>query len=108
MSQISNIKWGFSGAEVAYRAEKNTPLVRTFLSAIRKQGAKPRFVLKTGTCDMNVVGPVWDCPIVAYGPGDSSLDHTPDERINLSEYLQSAKILKSVLNQLMGVENDTR
>jgi LysW-gamma-L-lysine carboxypeptidase len=65
-------------------------------------------VLKTGTCDMNVVGPVWDCPIVAYGPGDSSLDHTPDERINLNEYLQSIEILKSVLSQSMGVEHDAR
>jgi LysW-gamma-L-lysine carboxypeptidase len=106
--QTSNVEWTFSGGEVAYRAEKNTPLVRAFLSAIRKQGAKPRFVLKTGTCDMNVVGPVWDCPIVAYGPGDSSLDHTPDERINLNEYLQSIEILKSVLSQSMGVEHDAR
>ena len=24
---------------------------------------------------VGVVGPVWQCPIVAYGPGDSSLDH---------------------------------
>ena len=36
---------------------------------------------------MNVVGPVWQCPILAYGPGDSSLDHTPHEQIELPEYL---------------------
>ena len=90
----------FSGAEVAFRAEKNTPLVRAFLASIRQAGGRARFVLKTGTSDMNVVGPAWECPIVAYGPGDSALDHTPDERISLSEYLQSIAILKSVLHTL--------
>jgi LysW-gamma-L-lysine carboxypeptidase len=89
-----------SGAEVAFRAEKNTPLVRAFLASIRQAGGRVRFVLKTGTSDMNVVGPAWECPIVAYGPGDSALDHTPDERIRLSEYLGSIEILKSVLRAL--------
>jgi acetylornithine deacetylase/succinyl-diaminopimelate desuccinylase-like protein len=90
-----------SGAEAAFRAEKNTPLVRAFLAAIRDKGGRPRFVLKTGTSDMNVVGPIWGCPICSYGPGDSALDHTPDERISLSEYLQSVGILKAVLHILM-------
>jgi acetylornithine deacetylase/succinyl-diaminopimelate desuccinylase-like protein len=91
----------FSGAEVAFRAEKNTPLVRAFLSSIREREGRARFVLKTGTSDMNVVGPAWRCPIVAYGPGDSALDHTPDERISLSEYIQSVEILRSVLRTVM-------
>jgi LysW-gamma-L-lysine carboxypeptidase len=92
----------FSGAEVAFRAEKNTSLVRAFLASIREGGGRARFVVKTGTSDMNVVGPVWKCPIVAYGPGDSALDHTPGERISLSEYLRSIEILKSVLHTLMS------
>ena len=48
------------------------------------QGGTPRFTLKLGTSDMTVVGPAWGCPIVTYGPGDASLDHTPEERIVLS------------------------
>jgi len=91
----------FSGAELAFRADKNTSLVRAFLAAIRDQGGRARFVLKTGTSDMNVVGPAWRCPILAFGPGESALDHTPDERISLSEYLRSIEILKSVLQMLM-------
>src|SRR5439155_406287 len=67
----------FAGDEPAYRAPKNTPLVRAFLAAIRARGGAPAFALKTGTSDMNVVGPVWGCPILAYGPGDSALDHSP-------------------------------
>jgi LysW-gamma-L-lysine carboxypeptidase len=46
---------------------------------------------------MNVVGPAWQCPIVAYGPGESALDHTPDERIVLSEYLRAVRVLTEVL-----------
>jgi LysW-gamma-L-lysine carboxypeptidase len=97
----SNLHFTFSGAEVAFRAEKNTPLVRAFLASIREQGGRPRFVLKTGTSDMNVVGPAWGCPIVAYGPGDSALDHTPEERISLDEYLRSIEVLKSMVNTLL-------
>ncbi|MBI3359750.1 MAG: [LysW]-lysine hydrolase, partial [Chloroflexi bacterium] len=78
----------FPGAVPAHRAEKNTPLVRAFLAAIRAQGGVPGFTVKTGTSDMNVVAPVWNCPTLAYGPGDSSLDHTPEEHILVSEYLR--------------------
>jgi [amino group carrier protein]-lysine/ornithine hydrolase len=80
-----------------YRADKNTPLVRAFLSAIRKAGGQPGFLVKTGTSDMNIVGPAWNCPILAYGPGDSSLDHTPDEHISKSEYLTGVQVLRHAL-----------
>lgn len=92
----------FSGAEYAYKGEKSNPLVRAFLAAIRTNGGTPRFVTKTGTADMNVVGPHWpDTPLVAYGPGDSSLDHTPDEHLDLTEYQRAIAVLKDVLRQLM-------
>ncbi len=84
----------------AYRAEKNTPLVRAFLAAIRQAGGAPSFTVKTGTSDMNVVAPVWGTPIVAYGPGDSSLDHTPEEHILISEYLKAIEVLTNVLTTL--------
>ena len=78
----------FSGEESAFRAEKNTPLVRAFVSAVRAYGGEPSFLNKTGTSDMNVVGPAWGCPILAYGPGDSSLDHTPEEHVEIDEWVQ--------------------
>ena len=90
----------FYGYEPAFRAAKHTPLVRAFTAAIRSQGARPRFKVKTGTSDMNVVGPAWQCPIVAYGPGDSSLDHTPNEHIVLDEYLRAIQVLEDVLRRL--------
>ncbi len=86
----------------AYRAEKNTPLVRAFLAAIRQAGGTPSFTVKTGTSDMNVVAPLWGTPILAYGPGDSGLDHTPEEHILVSEYLKAVEVLGQVLVTLAG------
>ncbi len=84
----------------AFRGERTSPLVRAFLPAIRAAGGKPRFKVKTGTADMNIVGPAWGCPIVAYGPGDSKLDHTPNERIEVAEYLRAIDILADALTNL--------
>jgi LysW-gamma-L-lysine carboxypeptidase len=84
----------------AWQSERNTPLVRAFLPAIRAAGGQPRFVRKTGTSDMNVVGPRWQCPMVAYGPGDSALDHTPDEHVVIDEYRRAIGILADALQRL--------
>jgi len=85
----------------AWGCEKNTPLVRAFLSGIRSQGGEPRFVYKTGTADLNIVAPVWKCPAVVYGPGDSALDHTPNEHISLEDYTNAVAVLKAVLGGLV-------
>lgn len=85
------------GMQEGYRTTKQSKLVPPFLRAIRDEGGTPRFKVKLGTSDMNVVGPNWKCPIAAYGPGDSSLDHTPEERIDLSEYLRAIRVLRHVL-----------
>ena len=90
------------GGEIAHRSSKSTPLVRASLRAIRENGGTPRFVVKSGTSDMNVVAPHWpDTPIVAYGPGDSALDHTPDEHLELEEYHRAIAILRTMLSGLM-------
>lgn len=89
----------FHANEVAWRSDRNNALVRSFLAAIRTVApeAKPSFVVKTGTSDMNVVGPAWQCPILAYGPGDSTLDHTPHEHLVLDEYWQAVRVLEEAL-----------
>lgn len=90
----------FSGREAAARRDKSNPLVRSFLRSIRDFEGRPKFKLKTGTADMNVVAPFWKCPMVAYGPGDSSLDHTPHEHVEIAEYTRSIDVLESVLRLL--------
>ncbi len=84
----------------AWRGERNTPLVRAFTGAIRAVGGKPGFVRKTGTADANILAPVWGCPAVVYGPGDSALDHTPQEHLSLTEYRRAVTVLVYVLRRL--------
>ncbi len=92
----------FRGFERPWRGDRNNVLVRSFLAAVRTEDAAAQlgFVLKTGTSDMNVVAPLWRCPIVANGPGDSALDHTPNEHLPLDEYWKAVRVIEQVLNQL--------
>jgi len=92
----------FEYADAAVRAEKNTPVVRAFLKGIRDAGGTPRFKMKTGTSDMNILAPAWGCSTLAYGPGDSRLDHTPGEAIDLNEFERGVDVLTAALRQLAG------
>ena len=89
----------FRGAELPWKGDRQNPLVRAFLYAIRQVDAtaQPGFLVKTGTSDMNVVGPLWRCPILAYGPGDSALDHTPNEHLSLDEYWRAITVLEQAI-----------
>jgi LysW-gamma-L-lysine carboxypeptidase len=53
---------------------------------------------KTGTSDMNLLSP--GIRAIAYGPGDSSRDHTDREKIKISEYLKSIEIFAETLKLL--------
>ncbi|BCX03149.1 MAG: acetyl-lysine deacetylase [Candidatus Roseilinea sp.] len=94
----------FSGAEPAWRSARDTLLARAFVDAIRAEKMRPAFKLKTGTADFNVVGPIWNCPIVAYGPGDSSLDHTPHEHVAIDEFEKAVRVLTTALRSLVAAK----
>jgi LysW-gamma-L-lysine carboxypeptidase len=95
----TTIEVRFRGWEQPWRGDRQNALVRSFLSAIRAYDntVSPGFVVKTGTSDMNVVAPIWRCPIVAYGPGDSTLDHTPHEHLSLDEYWRAIEVMEATL-----------
>lgn len=90
----------FYGREEPFIAEKNNPLIRGLLASIREQGGTPKFKKKSGTSDMNVLGPAYGVPIATYGPGDSALDHTPDEHLPLTEYKRAIDVLDGVITKL--------
>jgi LysW-gamma-L-lysine carboxypeptidase len=79
-----------------------TEVARAFRVAIRDAGGDPRLVRKTGTSDMNLYAEAWECPMVTYGPGDSDLDHAPNEHLSLAEYDRAVEVLTSVAETLSG------
>lgn len=91
------LEFEIRGELPAHTGARGDGLGRAFGRALASRGVRPRFLKKTGTSDMNVVGPAWRCPIVAYGPGDSSLDHTPNEHIVLAEYERAIEVLADAL-----------
>jgi len=83
-------------------ASPRTPVARAFRRAIRAAGGEPRMLRKTGTSDMNVYATAWDCPMATYGPGDSDLDHAPDEHLPLADFDRAVTVLTAVCRDLAG------
>ena len=82
-------------------SSKRSPVAAAFLQAIREVGGEPRFLRKTGTADFNLLAERHPgVPMVAYGPGDASLDHTPEERIRLADFDQAVDVLTAVARRL--------
>jgi LysW-gamma-L-lysine carboxypeptidase len=102
------------GAEVEFAemmdaalVDKKGPLVGAYLSSIRAEGAKPRLKQKTGTADFNLLHQWYPrVPIVAYGPGDASLDHTPEERIPRAEFERGVRVNRLVIERLAATVDD--
>jgi LysW-gamma-L-lysine carboxypeptidase len=85
----------------SYLSDSKSILVRALSQSIWKtKKTLVRLVRKTGTGDMNVFGAVTGKPVVTYGPGDPHLDHTPEERVNIKDYLESIDVIKGALRRL--------
>jgi [amino group carrier protein]-lysine/ornithine hydrolase len=79
--------------------DPNHPLCRAMVSSMRKAGLTPRYVKKSGSADMNITSHA-GIPTIAYGPGDSALDHTPNECVLLPDYKKSIEVLKGAIANL--------
>jgi len=100
--ELGTVNWGEPIPPVM--ESPRTPVARALRGAIRRADGEPRLLRKTGTSDMNVYAGAWDCPMATYGPGDSDLDHAPDERLPLAEYHRSIAVLADVAADLVGAD----
>ncbi|MCE7082354.1 M20/M25/M40 family metallo-hydrolase [Streptomyces sp. ST2-7A] len=79
---------------------RTSPLVKAFQRAFRQQELRPRYLMKKGSSDMNTLATTWQgIPMVAYGPGDASLDHTPHEHLHAAEFRQARRLLTAAVHE---------
>lgn len=83
----------FPGCEI----QPTALVVRAMASAIRSQGLSLRYLKKSGSGDMNI-SMAKGIPTIAYGPGDSKLDHTDHEYLKWADYEKAIAVLKAFLH----------
>ncbi|GAA2816317.1 M20/M25/M40 family metallo-hydrolase [Kitasatospora paracochleata] len=86
-----------------------TPLVKVFTRAFGQAGIRPTYVVKKGTSDMNTLATTWrDVPMVAYGPGDSTLDHTDVEHLTATDHRSARGILGDAVARWFALPEGSR
>lgn len=80
--------------------DPRSPVAAALRAGIRGAGGEPTHLRKSGTADANLFAEKWDVPVATYGPGDSSLDHAPDERLPLAEFDDAVAVLTTACTQL--------
>ena len=89
-------------------AEQTAPVVQAVSAAIEEVlGKQPEYVVSPGTYDqkhIDRIGQLKNC--IAYGPGILDLAHQPDEYVNVSDMLDSAKVMAHSLCELLTVSSD--
>ena len=89
-----------------FEVDPKSPLVRAFSWSVRKVRHKSAmFLRKTGTGDMNTYGKALHVPCVTYGPGDSHLDHTSTENIEIQDYLDSIQVYREAVKRLVRLDD---
>lgn len=86
-----------------FRAEKDTKLVNSLKTAIETvTNLEAKFLRKAGTNFMANIGNTWQIPVISYGPGDSSLEHTPAEHIDLIEFQKAIDVLEKFISIILS------
>jgi len=97
-----DVKVQFTEVLDGVETDMNDAAARALVKAVRKHGLHPRFVHKLSSSDMNIINA--KVKTVAYGPGDSKLDHTDAEKVSIKEYLLAIEIVKDALRELAAKE----
>jgi LysW-gamma-L-lysine carboxypeptidase len=89
-----------------YLVDSGSKLVRAFQRAIiLRLKAKPSFIRKTATGDMNTFAQKTGTQCLTYGPGFTKTSHTDKEAVQIRDYLNSIEVLKEAINQLGSLDS---
>ncbi|AAY80132.1 N-acetyl-lysine deacetylase [Sulfolobus acidocaldarius] len=104
---MSEIHREFEGCEIhevedisPVKVDVNSDIVKVFMRSIIKENYKPTILRKRGTSDMNILKDLALKGILAYGPGNSSLEHTDHEKISLDEIFIATKVYINAIEAL--------
>lgn len=84
----------------AVEVDRRNAVVRALGAGIAANGGRATLYRKAGTADLNLAVPVWGRPAAAYGPGDSHLDHTDREALDVEEFRRSVAVLRHAFGVL--------
>jgi LysW-gamma-L-lysine carboxypeptidase len=102
----AEFKLEFEEPTEAYEAPTDSLVVRAFQrSILTNLHTKPSFTHKTGTGDMNTLAERMNIPCVTYGPGDSRLEHTDGEYVEIPDYLNSISVLRGVFKEFKALSS---
>ncbi len=87
--------------------DRQAPVVQSVSRAVRRiLGTDPEYVVSPGTYDqkhIDRIGRIKNC--IAYGPGNLSLAHQPDEWIGIEDMVDSAKVMGLALADILSVSS---
>ncbi len=84
----------------AVEVDRRNPVATALSAGVWAVGGRVTLIRKAGTSDLNLALPVWGCPAAAYGPGDSHLDHTDEENLEIEEFRKSIRVLAHAFEAL--------
>ncbi len=85
----------------------NSIAVQAFRWAIKNSiGGRVELLKKTGSSDMNLFAQFNRIPMIAYGPGNSALDHTENETIHIHEFLDSIEVFAKAIEKVAVLYRD--
>ncbi len=90
------------GYTAPVRVRPQEPVPRSLARALLELGLRPRYLVKRGTSDMNILYPACSDSIAAYGPGDASLSHTDREFVEERDLELAVKVVAASLGYLCG------
>lgn len=100
-----NVAVSFKEPTEAYKVKLDSPLVRAMNRALLKSGKRPTFISKSGTGDMNTYALTFGIDALTYGPGDAKLSHTSEERVQIDELFECARIISNGASELFMITN---